>query len=259
MNFNIKKLLIIARYTFIEIYKSKIMINVLILGGVIAVLSYVAAEFTYGVPGRVALDVGLGLMTISSVGIATFIGATLISKEVDQRTIYMTLSRPVTRSTFLMGRLLGLKLILLLNVILLSAFSGGCALLFGAEVGAPFLWTSFFVFLESLLVLLVVTFFSMFTNTIISVLFSLTTYIAGHAVGVTLNYETVKLNNTFSTILRGLDALLPSFGKLNIKKNLLYEQFAANDYLWGTTFYVGIYALALLILISLIFNKKNLD
>lgn len=259
MSLDIKKLFIIARYTFIEIYKSKIMINVLILGTVIAILSYVAAEFTYGVPGRVALDVGLGLMTLSSVGIAIFIGATLISKEVEQRTIYMTLSRPVNRSTFLIGRLSGLTLILILNVFLLSIFSAACAVFFGADIGLPFVWSSFFVFLESFLVLLVVSFFSMFTNTIISVLFSLTTYIAGHAVSETLNYRNVEASGFFKTLLQGIEAILPSFGKLNIKKNLLYEQFASSEYLLTTTLYVVIYSLALLILICLIFDKKNLD
>jgi ABC-type transport system involved in multi-copper enzyme maturation permease subunit len=259
MIIDIYKMMIIARYTFIEIYKSKIMTNVLILGVAIATLSFIAAEFTYGVPGRVALDVGLGLTTLSSVGISVFIGATLIAKEIEQRTIYMTLSRPVNRSTFLIGRLLGLILILLLNVTLLSAVTGGCALLFGSDVGGEFLWASFFIFLESSLMLLIVSFFTMFTNTIISVLFSLTIYLAGHAVTETMNYLSSRASDSLVTLFKVLDFALPSFGKLNIKKNLLYEQFASIDYLLLTTFSVFLYSAALLILICIIFNKKNLD
>ena len=98
----LEKIYHIAKYTFVEIYKGKILYNVLLIGIGLILLTYVASEFTYGVPSRVALDFGLGTLYLSSVGIALFLGATLISKELENRTVYMILSRPLKRSSFLL-------------------------------------------------------------------------------------------------------------------------------------------------------------
>ena len=119
----LSKISTIAKYTFREIIKSKILVNVLILGIVLLGATYVAFSFTYGEPARVALDFGLGMLTLSSVGIAIFIGVGLLSKEIESRTVYMIISRPVPRYAFITGKLLGLAGVLILNILLLTALT----------------------------------------------------------------------------------------------------------------------------------------
>jgi len=68
------KSLIIAAYTFKELLKSKILLNVFFIGLGLMLVTYVATEFTYGVPERVALDFGLGMLSISSLAISLFLG-----------------------------------------------------------------------------------------------------------------------------------------------------------------------------------------
>ena len=113
---NIDKIKIIAFYTFKEIFKSKILLNVFFAGLGLMVLTYVATEFTYGVPQRVSLDIGLGMLSISSLAISLFLGVGLLSKEIDSRTVYMVIARPVHRSSFIVGKLIGLMGIQALNV-----------------------------------------------------------------------------------------------------------------------------------------------
>ena len=81
-----KKILFIAEATLKEVLKSKILINVFILGVVIAVSTFVASEFTYGVPSRVAIDIGLGTLALSASAISLFLGVNLIAKELESRT-----------------------------------------------------------------------------------------------------------------------------------------------------------------------------
>lgn len=235
------------------------MINVLILGGAIALLSFIAAEFTYGTPGRVALDVGLGFSSLAAVGLSIFIGATLISKEVDQRTIYMTLSRSVGRPSFLMGRLLGMSGILILNVFLLSLITYIVTLYFGGSVGDLFGWAVLFILLEALTMLLVVVAFSMLMNTILTIMFSLTTYIGAHAVSETLTLSNLAEKGMFRATLEISEKVLPSFSKLNIKPFLLYENQLTSDYLIMTTAQSLLYIAFLIVVLILIFNKKSLD
>src|SRR5690606_26795267 len=103
--------------------KSKILYNILFLGIGLLVVTYIAQQFTYGAPSRVALDFGIGVLSLSSVGIAIFMGVGLLSKEIENRTVYMIISRPVKRSSFVLGRILGLNFILLLNILILAALT----------------------------------------------------------------------------------------------------------------------------------------
>ena len=96
--------LLIAKYTYKEILKSRIISNVFLLGLILMLISYVAAEFTFSVPQRVALDIGIGMASLSAVGISLFMGVTLLSNEIHNRTVYMLLSRPITRSSYLASR-----------------------------------------------------------------------------------------------------------------------------------------------------------
>ena len=119
----IQKITTISYYTAKEIIKSKILLNTLIIGVGLFIATYVAYNFTYGAPDRVALDFGLGTLSLSTVGIALFIGAGILSNEIDSRTVYLVISRPVSRSSFLLGKLIGLFIVLALNVLILSTIT----------------------------------------------------------------------------------------------------------------------------------------
>lgn len=255
----LKKMLVIARYAFVEIYKSKVMTNVLLLGVALAVISYVAAEFTYGVPGKVALDFGLGLLTLSSVGISIFMGSSLISKELEGRTIYMTLSRPVMRSTFLMGRILGMLGILALNIGLLGLITMACYMLYDGSYEALIGWSLLFSFFEAAIILFVVVIFSLVTNNIMAVIYSITVYVVGHAFNETLSLTPVLSSNFLSTLIKSYGAVFPDFSKFNVKQFVLYSQQIDMQYLMSTTLYGIVYLVLLALLASLIFSRKSLD
>src|SRR4051812_38418902 len=124
---NVIKISTVAKYTFKEILKSKILYSTLIIGLCMIVVTVVAAEFTYGVPERVALDFGLGMLSLSSLGIALFMGASLLSKEIESRTVYMVISRPIPRWCFIMGKVMGLMAVLTVNILILSLMTLTCS------------------------------------------------------------------------------------------------------------------------------------
>src|SRR4051812_6786124 len=101
------KTFIISYYTFKEILKSKILVNVFFVGLALMGITYVATEFTYGVPEKIAIDFGLGTLSFSSLGISLFLGVGLLSKEIESRTLYMVISRSVPRYAFILGKIAG--------------------------------------------------------------------------------------------------------------------------------------------------------
>lgn len=254
-----KKSLIIANYTLKEILKSKILINVLLLGLALLVVTFVAYSFTYGDPGRVALDFGLGTLSISSVGISIFIGVGLLSNEIDSRTVYMIISRPVPRYAFILGKLMGLSAVLAINILILSLLTFAVFIATGGSLDSTILLSVLFIGIESILMLLVVSLFSLLTSKTLTVVLSLAVYVVGHAINQTQLISSVKANPALVSLLEAYQFILPAFYKLNLKEFVLYESSIELSYILHSLLYAVLYGSMLIALSVFIFNRKNLD
>lgn len=253
------KILVISHFTFKEALKSKILINVAILGIALALITYVATEFTFGVPARVALNFGLGSLSLSANAIAIFLGVGLISKEIDSRTIYMIVSRPVSRSQFLLGKLLGLKIFLMANVLLLALITLVSSSLLGGKLTSLVLMSVFFVFVESVVLMLLVVFLSLWVNTAITVIFAILSLFLGHGVAEVMNVTFVQNSEVFQALLKGYQFILPAFYKFNLKELAVYQNDVPLNYYLSSFTYAAFYGLALLCFSIVSLNKKSLD
>lgn len=254
-----KNLLIVSKFTFLEVYRSRLMMSLLFLAFGLIIVSYVASEFAYGAPAKIALDVGLGVMSISNLIIAVFIGSTLLSKEIEQRTLYMIISRPLSRASFIIGKILGLSSVVLVNSIVLGGLSAFLFVQYGGLFQKLFFWTFYFSFLEAFTVLLFAVLFSLVTNTTLAIVYTIGIFIVGHAMSATAKLFFTKLSPLFSFIIDVCMWIIPAFYKLNLKDFLLYQQEVGSHYLISTQIYILIYLLALMAAIVLIFKNKNLD
>ena len=255
----LNKSIIVARYTASEILNSKILLNTLFIGIGLFVLTFVAYSFSYGDPARIALDFGLGMLSLSSVGISIFMGVSLLFDEIENRTIYQVISRPVKRSSFLVGKLLGLSSVLILNILILSVISLILFLVVGGEMSELIYWTILFTVLESILVLIIVTLFSLLTSKVLSVILTICVYIAGHGISGVKLLTFVENRPYLESIIDAYQFFLPGFYKLNIKNFLLYKKSLPIEYLLSTTGYAFLYSFALICLSIFIFNKKDLN
>jgi ABC-2 type transport system permease protein len=255
----LEKIFVIAKTTFKEIWKSKILVNVFFIGLAMMVITYVATEFTYGVPERVALDFGLGMLSLSSLGISLFLGVGLLSKEIDSRTVYMVISRPVPRYAFILGKIIGLMGIQVVNVLLLSMMTITATILLGGQVTELLIWAILFTLIESLMLLLVVVLISLLANTVLSVLLSVVLLLLGHVIRETQDISFVATNPVLVKVLDFYHFALPAFYKLNLKSEVIYKSKMTSDYLFMSGGYGILYSLFLLLMIVYFFNKKNLD
>ena len=251
--------LVVARYTFQEVLKSRVMYSTLILGAALLVVSFVAATFTYGVPERVALDFGLGMLVLSSVGIAIFMGVGLLSGEIETRTVYMVLSRPVSRFSFLGGKILGMFAILAINILFLGITACALFFLLGGHLSPLIFYCILFSALEAALCLLLVLFFSLLTNNTMSVIYTIALYIAGHAVTSSQLTRMAERNSLLMYFLKFYAIFFPNFSKINLREYVLYKQSLPPDFLLNAGLYGIAYVLFLVMLTGLIFKHKNLD
>lgn len=256
---HLPKISIVAKYTFKEILKSKILYSTIVIGICMVIVTFVAAEFTYGVPERVALDFGIGMLSFSSMGIALFMGANLLSKEIESRTVYMVISRPIPRWCFILGKLMGLILVLAVNIAILSAMTLACSSFLGGTINSPTFYAILFNLLEAFLLLLVVVFFSLFSNPILASLISIVVLLSGHAVKETQMTSFAQARPLLQTMLKFYHLVLPGFYKLNLKDFVIYHQTIDTSYLLQSFAYGSLYSLFLLIMIIYLFNRKNLN
>lgn len=253
------KALVIAHYTFKELLKSKILLNVFVIGLGLMLAVYVATEFTYGVPERVAIDFGLGMLSVSSLAISLFLGVTLLSKEIESRTIYMIVSRPVSRNSFIIGKIMGLMGIQLINVFLLSSMTLASSYFLGGQMTPLLFWAVGFILVESFLLLLLVALVSLFANTVLTVLLCVVILVLGYAIPETKGLLFVQRRPLIGFLLDAYHFVLPAFYKLNLKDFVLYNKDLPLSYLIPSLGYGLIYSTAILFLIMAIFKRKNLD
>ena len=253
-----KTILIISHYTFLEFWRNKVLVNTAFLGGSIFLVSYVASQFSFSAPSKVALDFGLGILGLSILGISIFIGSTLISKEIESRNLYMILSRPVKRWVFLTGRYLGLLGILGVNTLILSL----CALVpfffLGGSYSFLIPWSILFIFLEGALVFTMVLFFSLVVNTILAILSTVSLYLVGHYIELAKEAFLIKSTPWLISFVNFYSKYFPNFSKLNIKNFVLYEGHIENAYLFSGLLYGILYCVFFLFASCLIFRRKEL-
>ncbi len=253
------KVFLVSRYTFLEIFKSKIMMSGLILAGIIVLVSSVASEFTYGVPEKVALDFSLGLLTVSLIGISIFMGSSLLASEIENRTLYMVLSRNIYRWQFLIGRILGMLAILGILSVFLGIVGYLCFLAYGGKQDPLIFWSILFVYFESMITLSIVILFSLLTNRVMTVLYSIGMYLMAHALTPSLDIPYVQLHPFLKKILYFFSYVFPDFYKINIKNYVLYDHNLSFSYLFNQSLYCLFYFVAVMLLVIQIFSKKNLD
>jgi ABC-type transport system involved in multi-copper enzyme maturation permease subunit len=142
-------------------------------GVLLASLSYVERE-------RILQDVGFASMRVFAVAIAIFVGIHLVHREVDRRTIFTILSKPIARSEFLLGKFLGLVVTLWMLIAVMAAGFAGISLLAGAPLTAGHAAAIGLVGVESALLVAIALLFSAFTTPMLASLFSAGIWLIGH-------------------------------------------------------------------------------
>lgn len=141
-------------------------------GVLLASLSYVERE-------RILQDVGFGAIRVFAVAIAIFVGIHLIYREVDRRTIFTILSKPISRSEFLLGKYAGLVFTLWLQIAIMGVGFVGISLLSGAPLSSTHALAIALIGAEVAVVVAVALLFSSFTTPMLASLFTAGLWLIG--------------------------------------------------------------------------------
>ena len=170
----------IAANTLRDAVRSKVLYALLFFAILLIATSAGLATLSYVERERILQDVALGSIRFFGAAIAIFVGVGLVHREVDRRTIYTILSKPVSRTTFLLGKYLGLVATLWGLLAVMSLCFVGASLAAGAPLGAGHFEALGLIAVELAVVVAIATLFSSFATPFLAGCYTLGLYLVGH-------------------------------------------------------------------------------
>ncbi len=251
------KIKAIALNTFKEAVRNKIFYLLIFFGIFFSLSSKIISLLTIGDNIKIIKDVGLSSINFFSVLIAIFTGINLVYKEIEKKTVYFILSKPVERRDFIIGKFLGLSLTMLIalsSMILVFAFF---LFMFSGTFDPGLLLYFAFLYTELLVIISISILFSSFSSPILSSVFTIILYLVGH-VTWTFNEFKYKLIYPLEKFFAYLIYyLFPNLEKFNIKSELVMGDTITFSIISGTLAYGLLYVAAILMLSVYIFNKRE--
>jgi ABC-type transport system involved in multi-copper enzyme maturation permease subunit len=246
----------IAMLTFKEAIRSKILYLFLVFAITLMSLSWILGQVTVGDEMKIVKDLGISSIHFFGVLITIFIGINLIFREMEKRTIYLVLSKPVRRYHFLLGKFFGLAFTLLLVLCGLVAIFYTILMLKGSH--SPRLLISFYmIYLEWLLIAGIAILFSSFSTPLLSTMLTLACFFAGHLSESLLMLRGRVASEAAHAVLSILFYLLPNLELFNIRSILVHNLPLTPGFIGETTVYWALYLTALMLLSIQIFQKKD--
>jgi ABC-type transport system involved in multi-copper enzyme maturation permease subunit len=256
-----KRVGVVALNTFREAVRDRVLYNLLFFALVMMAASIIAGQISIGIEQTVITTLGLSAISLIGLLIAIFIGVGLVSKEMDKRTLYALLAKPVRRWEFLLGKFGGLILTLAANT---AAMGAGLflALIYvkpALERGdATVLVAVYFIWLKLALVVALALLFSCFTTPLLAILFTAGIYIVGLYVQELRDLPVAVMSPAMTTFTKTLSYLLPNFENFNIMAQAAHSRPVPGSFIVQNTLYAAVYCAIVLTGAVLVFSRRNL-
>ena len=253
--------LTIAGVTVREAIRQKLAVNLLVFALALVSASIVISTLTFGEQYRIIADVALSAMEIFGTLIAVFLGAGLVARDVERRTVYPILAKPVSRAQYVVGRYAGLVATTSLNLAVMAVVFAGVLTVYLHGLGfltqTPFLVTIVAIALQLAMIAAVAAVFSSFSTPTLSAIFTLSLVVAGHLASDLVRYWG-KQGTAAAWAGKALYLVIPNLEALDLKQAMVYRDPVA----WGTTAlaitYGVLYASGVVALAATIFARRDL-
>ncbi len=247
----------IARNTFREAKRDRVLYLLFFFAAGAIVFSRVLALLTVGDKLKIIRDVGLASISFFGVLMAVLMGTGLVYKEIDKKTIYTLLAKPISRAQFILGKFLGLVLTLFIMTALMTVIFLGLVFAHSGKVETALLPAVYFSFLECVVVTAVAILFSTFSTPILSSIFSLAFFLIGHlSWGLELLLRKI-VGPVSRAAVQALYRVLPDLENFNVRTEVVHGLPVPATLFLDATLYGLVYTAFLLGLAILVFRRRD--
>ncbi|NNE08882.1 MAG: ABC transporter permease [Gemmatimonadetes bacterium] len=249
----------VAAHTLLETIRDRvfgvsILFSAMLLGAAL-VLSPLAA----GEQDKIIMDLGLAGISVIGLFLALFIGASLVFREVERRSIYTVLSKPIARDEYILGKYCGSVLTIVLNVLMMSVLYVLLVSLHLETFHMGLLSAIYLIALELAVIAAFSLFFSVVSSPFMGAFFTLALFVAGHLARDILHFAELVPAESGRMILKGITYMLPNLEYFNVKGMAVYGKPIPPDLLLFATSYGALYIVGVLLLTMLVFRRKDLQ
>jgi ABC-type transport system involved in multi-copper enzyme maturation permease subunit len=251
----------VAANTFREAVRDRVLYNLVFFALLMMGAAILVGQISIGIEQDVIVSLGLTAISVIGILIAVFLGVALVSKEMDKRTLYALLAKPVKRWEFLLGKFFGLVMTLTVNT---AAMAAGLYLALWT-VKHPLLRSDAYILVAVYLILLklavivaLALLFSCFTTPFLAILFSAGIYVAGLFAADLRTVKGVDLDSGSLQLMRGISYLLPNFQNFNVMGAVVHGRGVPGAFVWQATLYALVYIAIILTGAAVVFSRRNL-
>ena len=260
----------IALNVFRESVRDKVLYNLGLFAVLMIVASYLIGQLTAGQDVKIIKDLGLSAISVFGLFMAVFIGIGLVSKEVERRSVYSLLAKPIDRSQMILGKYAGLTLTLVVNVSIMAAavylvlaymawgMPSDAAKAWDAPALDPALLEAIaLILLELMIITAIALFFSTFSTPMLSAALTFGLFVAGHFSTDLRNFDQVVDSPAAARVARGLYWVLPNLSQFDVKAQVVHGQPLLLASLALTAAYAATYIAMLLVSSAIVFSRRD--
>src|SRR6202165_209378 len=254
------RLIHIASNTFREAVRDRVLYNLIAFALLLSGAAIFVGQISIDIERLVVINLGLTAVTLFGIVIAIFIGIGLVSKEIEKRTLYTVLSRPVRRWEFIAGKFCGLAGTLVVNTffMILGIFA---ALLYVSRhfqsSDAWVLGALYFIVLQFLIITALALLFSSFSSPLLSAVFAFSLFVIGSFAEDLRGFAGMAHGLT-RWLASAAAYLVPNFSAFNVITSIAHDQPVAGQLVLQNTLYALFYAAMALSGAVLIFEHRDL-
>ena len=261
---------LVAGAVFRESVRDRVPYSMVVFAVLLMAASYLISQLTAGQDLKIIKDLGLAAIALFGLLIAVFIGIGLVSKEVERKSVYGLLTKPITRTGFILGKYAGLVLTLAVNIAAMTvAFY---AVLYYMDVSASeatragwstpaldprLLIATLLIFAELAVITAVALFFATFSSPLLAILLTLGLWIAGHFNADLRNFENVIDAPAAVWLAKVLYYVLPNLAPFDVKAEVVHGIPIGMRHVALTLLYAVVYAGMLLVAAVAIFRRRD--
>jgi ABC-type transport system involved in multi-copper enzyme maturation permease subunit len=252
---------VVAVNTFREAVRDRVLYNLIFFAFLMMGAAILVGQISIGIERLVIINLGLSAISAFGLVMAIFIGVGLVSKEIEKRTLYSLLAKPIRRWEFIAGKFGGLLLTLIVNTAVMTLG----VLLALVYVGHPYnpyakevVIAVYFILLSLALVTALALFFSCFSSPMLSTLFTLGIYITGVFSEDIRGFGEVTNNKLLLAITRVIYYMIPNFHNFNAIAIASHGQAIPFRQVWQNSLYALLYVVLILFAASAVFSRRNL-
>jgi ABC-type transport system involved in multi-copper enzyme maturation permease subunit len=247
----------IAVNTFREAVRDRILYSILAFAILLIGASVILAGLSIGQESKIVKDLGLAACSLFGAFIAVFLGIGLVFKEIERRTVYVIIFKPIYRFQFLLGKYIGLVLTLLVTVGVMALLVVGMGRLVDGHWSPGLLLAAGFDFLALMIVTATALLFSTFSTPTLSAIFTLAIFVIGRLSGDIRLFAEQFAGPGVGRAVLAVYLVVPDLARFQIGSQVIHGLPLAPAEISRAAVYGVAYILMLLLVAVAIFQRRD--